>query len=155
MRKELEFVLKDFPRFWLTDFELVPGFPDERSISLRCRDRGRALEALHFEMMSIVYRRAAASNYTLGLAGRRYEGDHGSDLMIARYRAPYILSSFSPHWTLLSNVAPERLEETAAEVSAFFEQHVPSRSIEIAKVAVMSQPSSGAPWQIEREIPLH
>lgn len=151
--KELELALEDFPRFVLTGLELAPGFPDERSISIRCRDPRGALDVLHFESVSIAYRRALASNYTLGLAGRRYQSDAAADLLLSRYRAPYILGRFRPHFTLLTDVAPERMGEVTAKLQARFDE-LP-KELEVTKLAVMTQPSPGAPWKIEREIPLH
>lgn len=153
VQKELELLLEDFPRFTLTDLAIERGFPDARSISIRCRDPRGALESLHCELVATVYRRAAASNYTLGLAGRRYQPDGGADLMLARYRAPYILSRFRPHFSLLTDVAPERLDAVAAELAERFDE-LP-KQLEVAKIALMTQPSPGAPWKIEHEIPLH
>ncbi len=153
VQKELEVLLEDFPRFSLTDLAIEPGFPDERSISIRCRDRRGALESLHCELVATVYRRAIASNYTLGLAGRRYQPNGATDLMLSRYRAPYILSRFRPHFSLLTDVAPDRLDAAAAELGARFDE-VP-KQLEVSKIALMTQPSPGAPWKIEHEIPLH
>lgn len=151
--KEIELLLASFSRFPLTN--LTPAaFPgDDRSISLLCEDPTRTLEALHFELVATLYRRAAGSNYTLGLAGRRDRPEPGATTMLQRYHAPYILSCYRPHFSLLTDVDPAQLPSRLEAIGAAFAS-VP-RDIEVSSIAFMRQPSPKEPWLIEKEIPLH
>jgi hypothetical protein len=129
--------------------------PNASSIALTCRDDSGTLEALHHEMVFRVYRRACGSNYTLDRRPVDRDSDHSrAQLMIRRYRAPYILGRYRPHFTLLANVPADQNQEIARDIGALFQQAVPERHLDVKAIAVMSRPSPARPWEIAREIRL-
>ena len=153
--EEVAFVAREFAPFDLEDLEVTPHFPDASSIALVPRDPSGSIEALQAEFVHRVYRRAAASNYSLGRARPVRDTDlRRAALMISRYKAPYILQRFRPHFTLLTNVPAADHERIAGELRAAFETQVPERRIRFDKLAVMKQGGPGGLWQIAREIKL-
>ncbi|MGA1876111.1 MAG: DUF1045 domain-containing protein [bacterium] len=156
LSKEIELLAQEFKSFRLT-FKIQAGFPNERSISLVCQDDSGTLEALHHELVFRCYRRAVASNYSLGIAKLdRDKNETRSKLMIQRYHAPYILKQFQPHFTLLTEVPVDQMKQIAQEVEDLFKQKVPESHIDITSLAFMTQPKSNSnnPWQIKDEIKL-
>ena len=172
---EAGFVASEFERFRmkLSDFQVKAGFPDERSISLLPRDPTGTLEALHHEFVGRIYRRAVASNYTLGLAEPSRDDElERASLMIQKYLAPYILSRFCPHFTLLTNVALDEQPEIEAKLSHEYHRIVEQAEqaeragkagasfLKVDNLAVMSRskpPSPqepNPPWVINKEIEL-
>lgn len=153
--KEVELLARDIQSFRLTDLKVEAGVPNACSIALTCRDDSGTLEALHHEMVFRVYRRACGSNYTLDRRPVDRDSDHSrAQLMIRRYRAPYILGRFMPHFTLLGNVAPSQIASTAGELEALFKYAVADPHLDVRSVALMSRPSPARPWEIAREIRL-
>lgn len=153
--EELQFMAREFQPFELQDFEVVGGFPDPSSISLVPQDKSGTLEAIHFEMVHRLYRRAAASNYSLGRTKPVRDKElQRARLMIAHYRAPYILQRFRPHFTLLTSVPPAEMERVEAELKSAFAKEVSEASLRVEKLAFMGQSSNDAPWVIRREINL-
>jgi hypothetical protein len=145
---EVEFVAGDFEPFDLSDLQLKVGFPDDRSISLVPKDPTGTLEALHYEFVHRVYRRAVASNYTLGLASATRDPDTSrASLMIERYLAPYILSRFKPHFTLLTDVPKNMLGRLCSQLNELFKKEVGNASVRVDKLAVMTAvpPQVGGP----------
>jgi hypothetical protein len=85
--EEIKFLAKTFKPFDISDFLLTPGLPDENSLAVRVDDRSGRLEAMHHEIVHRVYRRAAASNYSLGLAPlERDNNTERAQMMIERYK---------------------------------------------------------------------
>lgn len=108
---EVAFIAKDYAPFELVNLRVERRFPDDHSIAIIGDDPSGTLEALHCEFVTRVYRRASASNYSLGkAAATRDDQWRRADLMIRRFRAPYILQSYRPHFTLLTVVKPEEQE---------------------------------------------
>jgi hypothetical protein len=152
---EVEFVAKQFQPFDLSRLVLTAGCPDESSISLVSTDPSGTLEALHHEFVHRVYRRAVASNYTLGSARlTRHTDPNRARLMMERYRAPYIFNSFVPHFTLLTGLTEAtkgKRAEIYAQLSKRFTREVSSSSVRVDRLAVMSQAAAGSPWMIRKE----
>lgn len=152
---EVEFLLKHFRPFDLTDLRLEADLPDSKSISLAVTDPSGNLEALHHEFVHRIYRRSAASNYSLGLTPTlRDQNIQRTRLMIERYRVPYILQKFQPHFTLLSNIRPEEQKKIYRDLTQIFSQQVQDRTIRVEKLSIMSCRKPNTPWKIEREIKL-
>jgi hypothetical protein len=154
VQAEIQFLAQEFRSFDLTELRLTSGFPDENSLSILMDDPTGSLEALHHELVHRVYRRAAASNYSLGLAEPTRDQDiRRARLMIRRYQAPYILQRFRPHFTLLTNVPSEEQSKIYHEFEKIFSRRVP-KTIRVEELAIMSRPMPDAPWVIEDEIGL-
>lgn len=145
----------EFRGFELRDLRIVRGFPDDRSLAIVPGDPTGSLEALHSELVHRVYRRSAASNYTLGLALPSRDPDYErARRMIRRYRAPYILQRFHPHFTLLTQVPPQQMELVGDHLQQMFLDEAVSTSIRVEKLAVMARPQPAEPWRISKEIEL-
>jgi hypothetical protein len=155
LHKELESLAAGLRPFRLSNLKVVAGFPNSRSISLSCEDDSGSLEILHHELVFRTYRRAGASNYSLGLADIDRDANYNrSQLMIQRYHVPYILNAFKPHFSLLTNVAANKLAETERDVRLLFEEMVPDDHIMIKSVALVTRSSPAARWEIEHEVRL-
>lgn len=154
MAQEVKVVAQDFQPFTL-NFEIQKDFPDEHSISLVCTDESGTLEALHFEMLCRCYKKAVASNYSLKLA----EADRDTDiarakLMIKHYKAPYILTRFKPHFTLLTKVPSEKKEDIFKELKNQYDAQVERHQIEIDTLAFMVKPDKNPKWEINHQFKL-
>jgi hypothetical protein len=66
--EEIRFVAQRLDPFALTNLQIEWPYPGPDTVSIRLEDRSGTLEALHYELIHRVFRRAAASNYSLGLA---------------------------------------------------------------------------------------
>lgn len=152
--KEIEFIAQEFRSFRL-NFKIQAGFPDKHSISLVCQDESGSIEALHHEMVARCYRRAVASNYSLGIAqADRDTNSSRTQLMIQRYQAPYILQKFQPHFTLLSAVPSDKMETITQEVKKLFAQRIQKPNVNIRSLVLMSKLRENKSWQILQEIQL-
>jgi hypothetical protein len=152
---EAQFLAREIRPFDLTELQVRSAFPDGTSISIAADDPSGNLEVLHHELVQRVNRRAAASNYSLGLAGLARDKDYQrAELMIKRYCAPYILKRFIPHFTLLTNVAAAAQARSYSKVEKLFAEKVEVRAIRVDRLAVMARPSPRLPWIIAEEIEL-
>ena len=152
---EVRFLIRDFKPFDLINFRIKSAFPDATSIAIAIDERSGSLEALHHELVHRINRRAAASYYTLGLTRPVRDLDYDrAQLMMKRYRTPYILQRFVPHFTLLTNVPPNEQERIYQEVAQLFAKQVQDRTIHVEKLAIMSRPDLTSPWVIETEVEL-
>ncbi len=150
---EVEFLAEEFKPFRLTNLQLKCGFPDDHSAAIVPEDPSGTLEALHHELVHRVYRRTAASNFTLGRGGR--ERDNPSRrrrLMLKRYKAPYVLHRFQPHFTLLTNVTPDAWPSVQEPLQKLFADTIREKTVRVGELAVMSRSSPDIPWTIEKEI---
>jgi hypothetical protein len=153
--EQTAFLAREFSPFELEGLQLQSGFPDDSSISLVAHDRSGTLEAFHCELVALVYRRAIASNYTLGKATIvRDKEFRRAELMTSRFKCPYILKNFQPHFTLLSNVKAEEQEQTARELRIEFKNTIADSRVRVAKLAIMGKTESDSHWHIAREISL-
>lgn len=149
--EEVKCVARQFDSF-VFPFTLEENFPNEKGIALVCDDKTGSLEALHFEMVSRVYRKAVASNYSLGIASADRDSEKiRADLMVRHYHAPYIIKSFKPHFSLLSNVPQKKKDLIYAELKTAFEKEVQKYEICMEKIAVMCKPSPSGHWEILKE----
>ncbi|MDA8137789.1 MAG: metallophosphoesterase [Desulfobacteraceae bacterium] len=156
--KEIEFVLKDFKQFEIENMEVRSQFPDKSSISIVPVDRTGNLEAIHHEMVQRVYRRAVGSDYTFSRAEMKRDKNDDSDprnlLVMNRYRAPYILSKFAPHFTLLTEVPEDKMIQISKDLQEQFIKGWHSKSVCVSKIAIMTRQNLSASWEIEKEISL-
>lgn len=154
VKASIRFAVQGLHPFRLTDFEIRP-FPNEQSLAICLNDPTGTLEVLHYEMIQRVYRRAIASNYSLGLAAPdRDRRSERANLLIKRYHAPYIMKSFNPHFTLLSGIPPQERERVRQEVESAFREEVDDTAIMVEKLALMTRPDPRQPWIIDEEIEL-
>ena len=106
-------------------------------------------------MVARIYRKAVASNYDFDpTLADRDEDEERAKLMIKRYHAPYILQKFKPHFSLLSNVPPEKKEQIYTEIKKLYEKNIKDSTIEISQIAIMCRPNPKGHWQILKEYPL-
>ncbi len=153
--KEVEYLTKQISCFSISGLQLKTSFPNQTSISIAIDDPSGSLEALHHEIVHRVYRRSVASNYTLKLAKLDRDEDlQRAKLMINRYRAPYILKRYSPHFTLLTNVESQEMSLHREELERDFPVAGEKSIIDVDRIAVMSRPSPNDLWVIEEELPL-
>lgn len=132
-------------------YELVGGFPDGNSISLKCSETEGRLAKLHRKLVEQVYPLALGSNYTLGDAGatRNYCDDsEGNKTRTKMFYAPYVLDCFVPHFTLLSAVPEDKLQSVAAELMQEFPILAGTRGVTISALTVMRKPVGEAQWRM-------
>jgi len=152
--EEVEFLANGFQPFNI-ELSIEKDFPNERGIALVCHDKTGSLEALNHEMVARIYRKAVASNYDFDpTLADRDEDEERAKLMIKRYHAPYILQKFKPHFSLLSNVPPEKKEQIYTEIKKLYEKNIKDSTIEISQIAIMCRPNPKGHWQILKEYPL-
>jgi hypothetical protein len=153
--KEVEFLASEFRQFYIKDLQLRAGFPDDRSLSIELSEPEGSLEALHHELVQRIYRRANASNYTLDrtLMVRNYN-DQRANLMLKRYKAPYILNKFMPHFTLLADVQQNEQETIYDELNELFNKEVAYRDLKVEKLQIMTRSNETNRWKILDEIKL-
>ena len=153
--KEVAYVAQRFRPFDLDHLKVKSRTPDDTTVSIVAEDPSGSLEALHVEMVLRIYRRALASNYTLGLTSVTRDQNFSRDkLMIHRYLAPYILKRFCPHFTLLANVTAEEQDVIANQLENELAARVRDRVLRVERLAIMIRPDPKKPWEIESEVPL-
>jgi Predicted nucleotide-binding protein containing TIR-like domain len=152
---EVEYLICDFPQFELTDLAIEVDFPEPGAVSISVRDPSGELGCLHYEMVHRLYRRAFASNYTLGLPARRQFADDEEDFLMRRYGAPYILHRFNPHFTLLNQQShiPKDYEQLKETFDSLFSTEK-KRRIKVDGLAVMSWSPVEGRWTIAKEFKL-
>lgn len=155
IKAEVAFLLRDFQPIVLGDLKLRESFPSARAVGISVSDPTGALEALHAELVHRVYARSAASNYSLRRAPRDRDGNYSrAQFMIHRYRAPYILRKFDPHFTLLDTVTQTEQPQCVEKLQAQFRQAVEFEPIAMESLAVMTGPAADGCWRIDSELPL-
>lgn len=152
---EVSYLVRDFGPFELRDLRLEFGCPNPNSIAITARDLSGQLESLHHEFVQRIYRRAAASDYTFGRAELDRSTSSGrSRFIMDRYHAPYILSEFRPHFTLLSDCIPPGTDEDHRRLKELFETEVTERVIVVDRLAIMARFSPQEPWSIAQSVKL-
>jgi hypothetical protein len=156
VRCEIQTIARQFRPFEL-DYEIAKDFPAMGSVSLRCRDETGTLEALHHEMVFRAYRRAVASNYSTQLGADAATTDRvyatsptRKELMLKRYHAPYVLSEFRPHFSLVANVEAGQLPGVAASL----ESELPRPPCVVNTVCLLTRPAGSRHWSIRDEFRL-
>jgi len=154
-RNEVVYLARQLRPFDLDHLQVKPRTPDDTSVSIVADDPSGFLEAIHVEVVFRIYRRALASNYTLGLTSVTRDQSFGrAELMIQRYLAPYILKCFRPHLTLLTMVDPEEQDSIVKRLESELAARVRDRVLRVERLAIMIRPDPKKPWEIESEVPL-
>lgn len=152
---EAAFIARDYSPFQLTNLRVESQFPDAHSIAIGCDDPSGTLEALHAEFVMRIYRRAAASDYTLGTVPTRRDKDEcRAELMIRRFHAPYILQRYRPHFSLLTAVRPRERLAFATRLQKMLAARLPSLAVLVDKLAIMGKASANSKWRLIREVQL-
>jgi hypothetical protein len=154
---EVQGIAAEIGKFELTNLTFKPGYPTAHSAAIVARETTGRLEALHSELVSRIYRQAVASNYSLGRASRLLKDsdlDERERFFIHRYKAPYILTKFQPHFTLLSNYRPDEHSDLIEELASRFGAEVSDRHITVDRLALMALRPSSSRWEIVDEIRL-
>ncbi len=143
--KEIEYLLNFFHEFELTNLRITKSYPDKNSISILFDDLSGTLEALHHELVMRIYRKATASNYTLGIAEcKRDENEQRNSLMIHRYKAPYVLNSFKPHFTLLDNIDAADIDNVYIKLLEMFKKYKCKDSIKVKQLFTLTKKTEDA-----------
>jgi hypothetical protein len=157
MEKEIQFLAKFFKSFKLSGLKITKNFPDQDSISITVEDSTGNLEILHTEVVTRIYKKAIASNYTLGLASLNRNqkfSEERAESMLKFFKAPYILTQYKPHFTLLTKIPPGRQQDRIYKelVQAFDDIE---KSISINFLSIMQFDKRENRWIIKGEpIPL-
>jgi len=156
LSQEIEYLAREFKPFDV-ELSLETEFPNKQGVALKCTDKSGSLEALHHEMVARVYRLATASNYSLGLAAfDRDKETNRANLMVQRYRAPYILQQFKPHFSLLS-AAPSENKETMLSLADEIRQKMVKLGMQlpltvtIDGLALLKRPRQEKYWKIHSD----
>ncbi len=155
VQKEIEYVAQQFSPFSLTNLRLEGAVPNQTSVALAFDDPTGRLEALHNEFVHRIYRRAAASNYSLqAVDADRDANETRSQFMTRRYKAPYIMKKYKPHLTLLTNCSPSQMGNVVEYLSNEYAAVVSSSEIWVGSLAIMTKPQGTKRWIIADEIAL-
>ncbi len=136
-RAQARFLAADISPFDLTNLKVQVG-PKERAITIGVEDPTGQLEILHCEMVQKIYRRATASVYTFDVANIEINTER-SNTMLQRYKAPYVLSKYKPHFTLLTDVPKEDAERIAEELNQELESLPTDRKVHLDHLSLMTQ----------------
>ena len=152
---ELRAIAKTFEPFTLSHLKVGQNIDQRNDIVLVCEDLSGSAEALHHEMVSRIYPLAISSYYFSNKQGFDESLYSPRDaLMINRYGAPYILSRFKPHYTLLAD-PPEDIEENnrvKKEIIRRTEKFI-NGTVAIRKLALVVKDNRNM-WVIKTEISL-
>jgi hypothetical protein len=153
---EAAFIAHDYSPFEPTNLRVESQLPDAHSIAIGCDDPSGTLEPLHAEFVMRIYRRAGASDYSLGIVpATRYEDERRSELMIRRFHAPYILQRYRPHFSLLTAVEPKEQSAFATRLEGMLAARLPSLAVQVDKLAIMGKASANSTrWRLVREVQL-
>lgn len=144
IREEIRFVAKSFRAFELTGLRLEKNFPAPGTISIMVEDPSGSLEALHHEFVCRIHRRSYASNYSLKSSNRALGPFSDRDrLMIEKYHAPHILGRFQPHFTLVSDLSPEDVENVYDKLFAEMQRLQVPDHIEVNALAIVGKAEDG------------
>ena len=150
---DIKFLLRQIKPFEISGFQMAVDFPAPGSLAIKTQDPDGILEALEHELVQRVYRRAAASCYSLELTPTKRDNDlKRARMMIERYKAPYILQRFFPHFTLMSQLPTEKKPQIRQELNEIFSKEVGNSALRVNKLALMTRLSPGTPWVIKEEI---
>jgi Protein of unknown function (DUF1045) len=159
VKAELHFLSREFSLFELTDIHLeYPFHGNRKMMALGCKDPSGRAEALHHEIVSRIYRLAISSTYRTRKDRRMKAGlDPRLRLMLQRYRAPYILHEYHPHFTLASNCPQDAMlaNELAEQVEARFKERVRNPSLRVRELCLAVKRHGDEQWRIEDTFHLH
>lgn len=148
----------EFSNFEIELQDPTAEFRNGDGLVIRCLDRGGALEALHCELVSRIYRQAISSDFR-GSGSKTHlplTDPRKADLFIRHYGSPYVLSSFEPHFTLLSGLtqSPAKRRKTVQFMSKAFSDRVSNRKLSVESLCVMKRDMDSARWRIVERVPL-
>jgi hypothetical protein len=150
---EVAYLAKEFGPFELRGLKVRHEYPGKNQVALAVVEASDDLLCLHYEFVQRIYRRAAASDYTLdnNLLTRHTASERLHTM--TRYRAPHILNKFQPHFTLLSSCGLEGWKSCGNDLNESFSKVVSERMIKVDRLAIMSRSDNGR-WFIKDEIGL-
>lgn len=149
---EVRSVAAEFEPFLIGIPQVLANFPAPGAISIAVEDHSGAFEAIHSELVHRVNRRAFGSNYSLGLAPcDRQLNAARSELMIRRYHAPYVLSGFQPHLTLLGAVPLDTVATVHRSLVDLFTREIVDRQLIVTGISVMAPKRNSVAWIIGEE----
>lgn len=153
VREEIRFVAKSFRAFVLKGLRLEKNFPAPGTISLRVEDPSGNLEALHHEFVCRIHRRSYASNYTFKSSSRALGPFSDRDrLMIEKYHAPHILGAFHPHFTLVSDLRPDEVEDVYDKLLVKMQRLQVPDEIEVNALAIVGKGEDGKHYVIKEPL---
>ena len=152
-RSQVRFLAKQWHAFWLSNLVLKHSWPDARSIAFGAHDQSGALEAFHSELVTRIYRDAASSNYSVGIKQIVRGGQpERHSFMLQRYKSPYVLKEYTPHFTLLTNVEPHEQDATVADLETHRSGLASENGVYVDHLAIMSRRDGR--WVIVEEVKL-
>ncbi|MBN2532122.1 MAG: hypothetical protein JXB88_04490 [Spirochaetales bacterium] len=152
IENEIAYIWQEYKDIELSGLRIEKNNPDKGTLSIMFHDTSRKLEALHNELVQRVYRRSAGSDYNIGSPSRI--GDIHTEqnkFMIERYKAPFIMSSFIPHFTLLTEIPQEKIDDIYNTINTKFLSDVRYYAIKIKELSIMNKKPDGF-WKISRKI---
>lgn len=158
IKAEIKALSEDFKPFTLSDFRVAESFRERDTLVILCNDESGATEALHFELVSRMYRCAVSSIYLTGRAQNKLPAKHTArmELMIRRYGAPYILKEFDLYFTLCSRLPNEKRARSEAIQAAnnLFKSMVKESELQIADICLVVKRPEDSYWRILEVFPL-
>jgi Protein of unknown function (DUF1045) len=154
---ELRMLANDFSPFILSKIR-IEDRQNEGNIVMLCDDESGSAEALHFELISRIYRIAISSFYLADKTQNKVSSKSPlrSNLMIERYGAPYILKEFNPHFSLCAP-APDDLairQEILKQLQESFAESNISTNVEVNEICLMTKKKGNEHWSISARFPL-
>jgi hypothetical protein len=151
--EEVRFVASSFSSFRISGFHIEKNYPRPGTISLLFDDHSGSLEALHHEFVHRLYRRSAGSNYTFKCSTRAVGPFTERDrLMIEKYRAPHILRSYQPHFTLISDLMENEIDAAYDKLKAEMHRRRIPEAIEVSGLAIMGMGSDGVHLRLSHPV---
>lgn len=154
VEKELEYLLKDFSPFTLENLEIVENFPNDKTISITCKEPSGELYALHHELVSRIYRKSSGSNYSFGRALLDRPGIpvEKAQFYMKKYKAPYVLDAFTPHFTLMNNIKNNKHKVYLEKIRTLYQESIKEEKVIVDKLAIMKYDPNNSFWYIHKEI---
>ena len=159
-RAVLRALAAEYSEFFLSNFSLTDLFRDSDNLVLRCSDTSGTLEAIHTELVHRMYRFAPSSTYRSGRSHNPLPRDPAersrASLFIRHYGSPYILSSYIPHFTLLSeldrdsDIRKRSLKVVGDALNGVIDDHV----MPIDSLCLMVKRRDDQYWRILDSVPL-
>jgi len=155
--EQAKYLLSQTPPFELGLQSPRLGHPGVGTISIPVRDHSGRLALLHNEFVHRIYRRAVATDNTIGPGRFGVATRNGIELeLLRRFGSPYVLNCYKPHFTLLRNLPSDSKSQTklCEEIEKEFSTLVPVSSLRVRRIAIMCSSPSQRRWSIQEEVPL-
>jgi hypothetical protein len=151
---EVEFLADEIGRFQLNNLRFERDTFGSGDLCLRAESLSGKLEVLHNELVHSVCRSCVASNYSFGFTDVPLRNrTERTEFFLRRYRAPYVLDRYIPHFTFL-NSAKDPHSEVRDEIERQFRDEGCETTIAVESLAIMSRPNLSQPWILHKEIGL-